>query len=512
MSLNHRSKPRELRLPGSAAACEMFECDLTAVDQWTRLDSDRLAHSDVGSRDQFAFVGRPMAERMPGWASQQCARDQHSPSFTIELLPDRVFAQALKPCAGSGAVYLAAVDQFGWREWASGSLTKSLRVSRSADGDVGMEASLHVGSRASPSALRDFVAAFSWDVSALHACATGGALCTTEEWARRADRSVGRSTPAIPLRVDRAIGWRTMRSPAGVFCALQPGGGLCESDNVLYAVRPATATLQPIVILPGRRGQWECERLTDVWVSNDATRLFARSLLCEGFLASDKGDWTQVRTNAVTAVAPWAEDGFLLALHDGNVQIVGADRGVSSPINVCRVSGRMSRVATTDQRVVGLVGTTLVGARLDSPMSEANSALWRWSRELEARMSFDQVSDLDIDRWSVSPAVSILGDDLLTVVDSLTGAVRAEFAVSHGRSAKWIDAGVLLVTDDLRSRHATQSRFRLLHVPTGRWSAPRVTDEVSRIAVGVEDVQVGMCDQSLAIWSRADVLQNLRGR
>ena len=118
-----------------------------------------------------------------------------------------------------------------------------------------------------------------------------GTLLTTEEWVLRAALSISRSTPRIPLREHPSAEWRAFESPRGVFCNLQPNGGVCESDNVLYAVRRDSASLVPMATMPGHRNEWDYAKLIDVWLARDGATCFARSLLCEGFIATADGQW-----------------------------------------------------------------------------------------------------------------------------------------------------------------------------------------------------------------------------
>ena len=127
-------------------------------------------------------------------------------------------------------------------------------------------------------------------------------------------------------------------------------------------------------------------------------------------------------------------------------------------------------------------------------------------------MSFDVVGELDVDRWSQAPAVALLGDDGIAIVDALTGATRSRVAVSQARQAKWIGPGLLIVLDVLESKIDTRTRIRVLDVVSQRWTEPVVTAEISRIAVRGDEIHVGYANQTIAVWDRRDVCRGIGAR
>ena len=244
----------------SSAGATVFQLlggELSAVDTWTRIDFSWMHDASALEGDAVGYAGLPMSCRVAGLTLGDADAAPSCPPFLVEISPERLIAQVVWPSdEDSYRSQLAAIDLGVLQRWAAGSLTKNLCVVRFGDGDLGLEADLHVSESTSVAALREFVTAFSWDVAALHACESEHTLLTTEEWVTRAALSISRSTPAIPLRDHPSPEWHSYESPRGVFCSLQPSGGLCESDNVLYSVRRDAAMLQPMVTMPGHRSDW----------------------------------------------------------------------------------------------------------------------------------------------------------------------------------------------------------------------------------------------------------------
>ncbi len=483
--------------------------DLSAIDLWTRVDFRWMDNDAIRLRDAVGYRGMTMPFRVAGLTLGDADAAPSCPPFMIEIWPDRITAQVFWHRGDASGSRIGDADAAILQHWASGSLTKDLRIVRFGDGDPGLEAALHLGESVSGDAIREFVSAFSWDVAALHAYEADATLLTTEVWVRRAALSISRSTPRIPLRDHPTHDWPAVESPRGVFCSLQPSGGICESDNVLYAVSSANAALIPITTLPGHRSEWDYSRLTDVWLANDGVTCFARSLLLQGFVSGLDGGWRAVKSDAITAVTPWGERGFLLGLHDGRVVPFDIATSLGARRRVASVSGRFSHLVAAGQRAFGLVGTTLFGARLteDGPGRLRVSA--QWTTELVGELSFDVVSGLNVDRWSTVPVLAVLGDDGIAVIDAETGRVRSHHSVELARQIQWIGPGWLLVLDAIENQGATQTRLRVLDVISGRWTEPVVTAEVSRVAVRGAEIYVGYANQSIAVWSRADVCRGI---
>jgi hypothetical protein len=262
--------------------------------------------------------------------------------------------------------------------------------------------------------------------------------------------------------------------------------------------------------MPGHRSDWDTTRLTDVWLSRDGSSCFARSLLCEGFVTTSKGEWHAVDTAAVTAVAPWGADGFLLGLHDGRAVVLDGDLRVTPPQRLAKISGRFLRLVTHGTRAFGLVGHTVVSAEVGVPYTDGRRvARGAWSVPMELLLTFDQVGEIDVDAWSQSPAIAVLGDDAIMILDALTGDTRSRYSVTQARQAKWIGAGLLLVLDVIESRSETRTRIRVLDVLAQRWTEPVVTSEVSRIAVRGDEIHVGYANQTIAVWDRRDVCRGI---
>jgi hypothetical protein len=211
--------------------------DLSAVDQWTRVDFSWMHDDATLTRDAVGYRGLTIPFRVAGLTLGDADAAPFCPPFMVEIWPDRICAQVFWHRGDASMSRIGETDAAVLQHWAAGSLTKDLRVVRFGDGDPGLEADLHLSESPSLEMLREFVSAFSWDVAALHAYEADATLLTTEEWVRRAALSISRSTPRIPLREHPAAEWHAYETPRGVFCSLQPSGGVCESDNVLYAVR-----------------------------------------------------------------------------------------------------------------------------------------------------------------------------------------------------------------------------------------------------------------------------------
>ncbi|MDZ7630135.1 MAG: hypothetical protein U5K74_01950 [Gemmatimonadaceae bacterium] len=497
----------------NGAAASVFELlggELAAVDQWTRVDFSDLDDSARVTRDAVGYRGMTMAFRVAGLTLGDADAAPWCPPFTVEIWPDRLCAQVYWHRGDASMSRIGEADAAVLHHWAAGSLTKNLRVVRFGDGDPGLEAELHLATTVTLESVREFVSAFSWDVAALHAFETESELLTTEAWVTRAALSISRSTPRIPLREHPTADWHAYETPRGVFCSLQPSGGLCESDNVLYAVRRDAVSLIPLATMPGPRNEWDYTRLTDVWLARDGASCFARSLLCEGFMATGDGIWRAIATtDPVTAIAPWGGSGFLLGLDDGHVASVDADAIVRGGERISALSGRFSHLVTVGERVIGLIETTLLGARLAHDTASATQVSEQWSLPLDTSMSFEIVSGLDVDSWSATPAIAVLGDAGITIVDAKSGVIRSRFAVELARQAKWIGPGWLLVLDTLESAGETQTRLRVLDVVSGRWTEPVVTAEVSRIAVRHDEIHVGYANQTIAVWQRAEVCRGI---
>lgn len=481
--------------------------ELLAIDQWTRVDSAWLDPETRASRTAVGYRGLTAAYRVAGLTLGDADAAPTCPPFLVGIFDDRLCAQMMLSDDGTGTRRLAMWDQRALQHWAAGSLSKDLRVLHFEDGDVGLEAVVHLGAASSSAVLREFVTAFSWDVAALHAADTGRELDTTEEWVRRAAVSISRSTPTIPLREHPSPGWQAFESPAGVFCSLQPSGGLAESDNVLYAVRRDSAALEAVATMPGHRSEWDYTRLTDIWLARDGASAFARTLLCTGFVFTGGTDWRAVESEAVTAVATFGADGFLLGLHSGKVQRLDGRQVVGPALRLGRVSGRFSRLVTVGDRAIGLVGEMLLSARLvaDAAHDGRHVVGDAWTARLTPPVSLAHVSEIDVDTWSHAPALAVLGDDALVIVDARTGAERARHAVAGARHAKWIGPGWLMLLEPMPDGDDVRSRVRVLDAVSGRWTEPVMTAEVSRIAVRGDEIHVGYANQSIAVWDRAEV-------
>ena len=294
---------------------------------------------------------------------------------------------------------------------------------------------------------------------------------------------------------------RRSRAPSGVFCSLQPSGGLAESDNVLYRLRPDAALLEPVATLPGHRADWDVSRLTDVWLSRSGTAMIARSLLCEGFVrASGDAQWTPLACDAITSVTQHGAHDFLLGLYDGHVAVFDSQqRAIVTQQRIAPVMGRFSHLISACGYAAGLIGTTVYGARLAG--SRAGRAA-RWSTRLASHLTLDTVADMDVDCVSASPVLAVLGDGGLVLLDAATGALRSECMAVQGRLARWIGPGLLMVLGTHEQGGDTRTLLRVLDVERGRWTEPVELREVSRVAVRGDEVHVGFANQSIAVWDR----------
>ena len=492
-----------------ATVFQLLGGELVALDQWTRVDFGWMHDGTRSERTAVGYRGLTAAYRVAGLTLGDADAAPMCPPFIVEILDDRLQAQVIWQGTGFGQSSLAGRDQLALHHWAAGSLTKNLRVVRFGDGDVGLESELHLGNAPTSAALREFVTAFSWDVAALHACETAGVLETTEEWIRRAALSISRSTPSIPLRQHPSPDWQAFESPRGVFCSLQPSGGLAESDNVLYAVRRDSAALEPVVTMPGHRSDWDYTRLTDVWLARDGAAAFARTLLCAGFVHTGDGVWRAIDTAAVTAVATYGTDGFLLGLHDGKVLVLDGTQSVGHARRLGKVSGRFLQLVAVGARAIGLVGATLVSGRLSPAHGARPSVTETWVEQLDAQLTFERVAELDVDGWSQSPAVAVLGDEGIVILDAQTGAVRSRFSVDGARHVKWIGPGWLMVLAPQDGTGDPRTQLRVLDVVSGRWTEPVITAEVSRVAVRGDEIHVGYANQSIAVWDRTEVCRGI---
>ncbi len=482
--------------------------ELSAVDPWTRVDCTWLDDESQRARDAVAYRGLSAAFRVAGLTLGDADAAPFCPPFMVEIHHDRLCAQMVMSSAT-----VAPRGEYGehgtLHRWVAGSLSKDLRVVHFEDGDIGLEAVVHLGGASSASVLREFVTAFSWDVAALHAGLTGAGLETTEEWIRRAALSISRSTPTIPLREHPTPAWQAFESPAGVFCSLQPSGGLAESDNVLYAVRRDSAALEPVATMPGHRSEWDYTRLTDVWLARDGASAFARTLLCTGFVYTGGTGWHPIECDAVTAVASFGPDGFLLGLHNGKVLVLDGAQVVGASLRLGRVTGRFSGLVSLGDRAIGLTGETLVSARVRAGAGVRPVAADAWMHRLEPPVPFEHVAEIDVDTWAHSPALAVLGDTALVILDAHSGQERARFAVACARHIRWIGPGWLMVVEPMSEADGSQSRIRVLDVVSARWTEPVMTPEITRLAVRGDEIHVGYANQSIAVWDRAEVCRGI---
>ncbi len=507
--LNPDGRTSETLNDAGATVFQLLGGELLAVDTWTRVDFSWMHEGSASSRDAVGYAGLPMSYRVAGLTLGDADAAPSCPPFIVEIWPERLIAQVVWQRDERYRSRLAEADLADLHHWAAGSLTKNLRVVRFPDGDVALEADLYVADSTPIASLREFITAFSWDVAALHACETDGTLRTTEEWVRLAALSISRATPVIPLREHIAPEWHSWESPRGVFCSLQPSGGLCESDNVLYSVRRDASMLEPLTTMPGHRIDWETSRLTEIWLSRDGATCFARSLLLDGYVTTKEGTWRPIGAGKVTAITPWQDHGFLLGLHDGRVAVLDGAQTIALRRRLTKLRGRFSRLVAVGDRAIGLIGSTVVSARVQPDANGRKPAAEAWDVSLELSMSFDNISELDVDRWAASPAVAVLGDETIALFDAHTGAPRARYAVHQPKHVKWIGPGLLMVLDALESRAEARTRVRVLDAVSGRWTEPVVTAYVSRVAVRGDEIHVGFANQSIAVWDRHEVCRGI---
>jgi hypothetical protein len=499
--LHHHGRPSPSTNTQTDTVFQRLGGELAAVDPWTRVDGTWLDAESQRARDVVGYRGLCAAFRVAGLTLGDADAAPFCPPFMVEIRDDRLCAQGVLPAALHTA--RDASDEPGQlHRWAAGSLSKDLRVVQFEDGDIALEAVMHLSDASSASVLREFVTAFSWDVSALHAGIAGAGFESTEEWVRRAALSISRSTPTIPLREHPSPDWQAFESPADVFCSLQPSGGLAESDNVLYAVRRDSAALEAVATMPGHRSEWDYTRLTDVWLARDGASAFARTLLCTGFVHTRGTDWRPIECEAVTAVSPFG-------LHHGKVLVLDGAQTVGTAVRLGRITGRFSRLVSLGERAIGIVGDVLVSARLRPGAGTRRAVADTWMTRLDPPVPFEYVAEIDVDAWSHAPALAVLGDTALVMLDAHTGQERARFAVPGVRHAKWIGPGWLMVVEPVGEADDASACIRVLDVVSGRWTAPVVTPEITRLAVRGDEIHVGYANQSIAVWDRAEVCRGI---
>lgn len=496
---------------GAADVFALLGGEIAAVDLWTRVDFGWMHPGADATRDVVGYRGLPMSCRVAGLTLGDADVAPPGPPFLITIGTACLTAQL---CMSGGAMRdadLHSADLGLMKRWTAGSLTRNLRVVRFPDGDVGLEAELHFSPLTPQNALREFVTAFSWDVAAFHAAKSAVALSPTEEWMRRAAVSISRSTPHIPLRAHQRVpDWPVAESPRGVFCALQPGGGLAISDNVLYAVRQDVGALAVIGSMPGQPDEWDCQRLTDVWLTRDGSRCLARSLMCEGFLKAGDGPWSRIDTDSVTAVAPWGDGGFLLGHYDGQLDVLDSDRSITARRTLGRATGRFSSLVSAGDRAIGIVGSHLLSARIPLGLaSGVDMGTEPWSISLTPLVRREYVCTLDVDAWSAEPIVAVLGDDGILIISASTGALRARFETSGVRLAHWIGAGRLLVIEAAEDVPGTRPQLRVLDISTGEWTNAIDAADITRLAVRGDEIHVGYADQSIGVWDRIDIARRV---
>ena len=156
-------------------------------------------------------------------------------------------------------------------------------------------------------------------------------------------------------------------------------------------------------------------------------------------------------------------------------------------------------------RVAGLVADTLLSARLGSEGGAPFTVAEAWMHQLQPPVTFEHVGDIDIDAWSQTPALAVLGDAMLVIVDAQSGRERSRHAVDRARHAKWIGPGWLMVLEPVRQAGDARTRIRVLDIVSGRWTEPVMTGDVTRLAVRGDEIHVGYSNQSIAVWDRAEV-------
>ncbi|HYW50917.1 MAG TPA: hypothetical protein VE861_09935, partial [Gemmatimonadaceae bacterium] len=246
-------------------------------------------------------------------------------------------------------------------------------------------------------------------------------------------------------------------------------------------------------------------RLTDVWLARDGATAFARTLLQTGVVTSGDGRWLPIASAPVMAVAQWGDDGFLLGFDDGRVMMLDGAQVAVPAQRIAKVSGRFLGLVTLGDRAIGLVDSTVISARLHATETDRGGVTEAWCTRLDASMTFECVAGIDVDPWSTTPVVAVLGDSAIVIVDATTGATRARFAVDAASHARWIGPGWLLVLTESAGGEGSRSELRVLDVVSGRWTAPVVTPAIARIAVRGEEIHVGYACQAVAVWDRAEV-------
>jgi hypothetical protein len=497
-----------VELLGDADVHRLLGGELGAIDLWTQVigrGGDRGARR---SRQSVRYRGLPVSHRVAGLTLAQADAAPFAPPFVIEIGSDRLTARCSLGSGTGGRSAGLAADIEGLSRWTAGCLTKDLQIDPLADDDIRLEAQLHLGATTPQDTLREFATAFSWDVAALHAAMSGQVLCTTEEWVRRSALSISRSTPQIPLRArERASGWPATESPRGVFCTLQPGGGLAVSENVLYVVRQDLRALKAFAPMPGRRDEWEGQRLTDVCLARDGSACLARSLLCEGYVSAGDGQWLRLVTDAVTAIAPWGESGFLLGGFDGQLDVLDHNHASVARRNIGWAKGRFSALVTAGDRALGVVGRKLFGVQLPALATGVGETSGAWSVSLKGLVQSDAICMLDVDTWSTTPLIALLGDDALLLFDATTGALVDRRATLDTQLVRWIGPGQLLAVE---ATDSVRSQLRVLHIETGQWTAPVDATDVTRLAVRGNEIHVGYVDQSIGVWDRDTVTRHVR--
>jgi hypothetical protein len=481
--------------------------ELRAIDPWTRIDFGALHAGAAAEQTSVGYCGLGMPYRVAGVTIGTDDAALGCPPFIIEILSDRVSAQAVWNGSTSAGRALRRAELAALSRWSAGSLSKGLRVQQYGDADRGLHAELHIGDGTPTDMLREFVTAFSWDVAALHAFAADGTLLTTEEWVTRAAVSISRSTPRIPLRPTPAANWPSVESPRGLFCSLQPSGGLAESDNVLYLMRPADGVLEPITTLPGHRHEWDYARFTDVWLAQDQQSCVARTLLCTGFVNSSAGSWRALDAEAITAVSLLGDDGFLLGSHDGVVQVLNGSQTLGPEQSLGRARGRFAKLVTVADRAIGVVGSQLLSARVDWARSISGAPRAEWSLPLASMLQTARTCELDVDRWSVPTTLAVLGDDALLLIDPLRGAVRARRETVDATHAVWVGPHQLLLVS--AADDAEVSTLQLLDTVEMRCSRGLLCPLVSRIALRGDEIHVGFAQQTVAVWPRRSLVAAL---
>jgi len=187
------------------------------------------------------------------------------------------------------------------------------------------------------------------------------------------------------------------------------------------------------------------------------------------------------------------------------VQVLDGRQVPGASMRIGCVKGRFSRLVSVGNRVVGIVGSTLLSARITSGAEASLTVTDTWMRELHPDVAFEDVSEIDMDAWSRVPALAVLGDEAVVILDPMSGRELSRFAVERAHHAKWIGQGWLLVMEPSCDDGGVRTRIRVLDVVSGRWTPPVMTGEVTRLAVRGDEIHVGYANQSIAVWDRAEV-------